>query len=664
MNKSKKLFKHFIYFSLLCSIATNLTSCETPLEIDFNKISIELTTNQKQTTLTWDELKNVHYSIYRAESNYGDYKLIKKDLNVSTFSDEHRGGHYKIIAYDKNGNELHTFNPISEENKLFGDNVYIFSPEDSAKKVNQIIDEVYAKQYLEEFSSDRYAFLFKEGTYDSSINLKVSYYTTMQGLTASPKDVKINSLKTTNGSNKNALINFWRGVENLSFQNDVTWAVSQATFLRNVKINGNLTLHDNGGYASGGFISNSYVSGTIYSGSQQQWLTRDTYFKDWQGQVWNMVFSGVSNAPDGMYPADRYTVIDTTPKIKEKPYLILDEYGYRIANPKLKNNSIGCDWINNDPDVTYIDTENIYFAKAETDNSNTINSAISQNKHIVFTPGIYSLDEPIIVNKNDTILLGMGLATLTPTNGNACMIVKDCQNVDISGLLFDTNTTHSSSLVDIGTNSDNNTSNIYLHDCFYRVGGYLEESTSVETCLNIYADDVICDNMWLWRADHGNGVGWDINNGDFGLQVYGDNVSCYGLFSEHFKKNNVKWHGNNGRVIFYQSEIAYDVPSQDRWMDENRLGYSSFNIIDSVTSFKGDGMGVYSHFYNGDIILESALQVPQGENININHVVAVAISKGVMNNIINDQGGKIDKNYGIRYLTSYDSMKGDDLNEE
>ncbi len=657
--EKRRFTKKLISISLLCAFGINYFSCAPVKEIDFSKVNVSLTTNGKETTLHWDENKDINYSIYRAESSFGDFKLIKDKITSSKYVDEYRGGHYKIVACDSKGNELHTFNTISEEKELFGDNVYIFSPNDKPSIVNQTINQIYSKQYLEEFSSDRYAFLFKEGEYDSSINLKVSYYTTMQGLSVNPKNVKINSLKTTNGSNTNALINFWRGVENISFQNDVTWAVSQATFLRNIKVNGNLTLHDNGGYASGGFLANSYINGTIYSGSQQQWLTRDTYMKKWEGQVWNMVFSGVSNSPQGLYPADRYTVIQNTPLIKEKPYLVLDEYGYRIANPKVKTNSIGCGWINKDPDMDYIDTNNIYFAKSSIDTASSINEAIQNNKHIVFTPGIYQLNEPIIVNKDDTILLGMGLATLTPTNGNNCLVVKDCKNVDISGLLFDTNSTHSNSLVDIGTVTNNNTSNIFLHDSFYRVGGYLENEVSVDTCLNIYADNVICDNMWLWRADHGNGVGWETNNGNYGLQVYGDNVSCYGLFSEHFKKNNVRWHGNNGRVIFYQSEIAYDVPSQDVWMDEERLGYSSFNIEDSVTHFKGDGMGVYSHFYNGDIILESAIEAPENENIDINHIVAVAISKGTINNVINNQGGKIDKNNGIRYLNKFNLTKGD-----
>ena len=51
------------------------------------------------------------------------------------------------------------------------------------------------------------------------------------------------------------------------------WAVSQASPLRRVVVNGDLLLfeYNSGsaaGYASGGYMSDSYVSGKITSGSQ------------------------------------------------------------------------------------------------------------------------------------------------------------------------------------------------------------------------------------------------------------------------------------------------------------------------------------------------------------------------------------------------------------
>ena len=73
--------------------------------------------------------------------------------------------------------------------------------------------------------------------------------------------------------------------------------------------------------------------------------------------------------------------------------------------------------------------------------------------------------------------------------------------------------------------------------------------------------NVILDDIWAWRADHGNGVGWTTNTADTGGIVNGDNVTAYGLFVEHYQKYEVIWNGNGGTDIFLQNEMPYDPPS-------------------------------------------------------------------------------------------------------
>ena len=48
------------------------------------------------------------------------------------------------------------------------------------------------------------------------------------------------------------------------------------------------------------------------------------------------------------------------------------------------------------------------------------------------------------------------------------------------------------------------------HDVFARVGG-AETNVSVTSCLVVNSHNVLIDNIWLWRADHGSGVGWTTN---------------------------------------------------------------------------------------------------------------------------------------------------------
>ena len=49
--------------------------------------------------------------------------------------------------------------------------------------------------------------------------------------------------------------------------------------------------------------------------------------------------------------------------------------------------------------------------------------------------------------------------------------------------------------------------------------------------------NVILDDIWAWRADHGNAgtVGWDINTAKNGVIVNGDNVTATGFFVEHYQ---------------------------------------------------------------------------------------------------------------------------------
>jgi hypothetical protein len=84
---------------------------------------------------------------------------------------------------------------------------------------------------------------------------------------------------------------------------------------------------------------------------------------------------------------------------------------------------------------------------------------------------------------------------------------------------------------------------------------------TAETMVYIESGNVIYDNSWLWRADHGvTGIVYNSNNPvQTGLKVTGDNVTVYGLASEHTLGNLVEWSGNGGRVYFYQSEFPYDV---------------------------------------------------------------------------------------------------------
>src|SRR5271155_1981405 len=189
----------------------------------------------------------------------------------------------------------------------FGANVYIFTPSTPQSTIQATVDAVANTQVSNQFGTQRYAFLFEPGTYGSATNpliFQVGYYTTVAGLGLTPSDVTING--AINVSNQcvsgscTALENFWRSLSNLTI-NVVTaaactssaefWAVSQASPVRRVQINGNLFLFDycsGPGFASGGFIADSqFTAGTIINATQQQWITRNSNIDGWTNGVWN-----------------------------------------------------------------------------------------------------------------------------------------------------------------------------------------------------------------------------------------------------------------------------------------------------------------------------------------------------------------------------------------
>jgi hypothetical protein len=51
------------------------------------------------------------------------------------------------------------------------------------------------------------------------------------------------------------------------------------------------------------------------------------------------------------------------------------------------------------------------------DSAATINAALTQGRHLLFQPGVCRLNDTIRITRPDTVVLGLGLATLIPTTG-------------------------------------------------------------------------------------------------------------------------------------------------------------------------------------------------------------------------------------------------------
>jgi hypothetical protein len=528
----------------------------------------------------------------------------------------------------------------------FGPNVRIFDPSMSQATIQSQVNSIYSQQQNAQFGSGRFAIMFKPGTYN--VNIPVGFYTQILGLGALPDQVNITNQVHSDPilPNNNATQNFWRGVENFSVTppgGGMQWAVSQAIPFRRMHVrNNNLVLHLNGGWTSGGWISDSLIDFDVNSGSQQQWISRNSQWGSWTGHVWNMVFVGIpNNLPGGTWPDTPNTFINPTPLSREKPFLIAQGSSYAVHVPSLRTNTSGITWASGQTPGTTIPIDQFHVARAGVDTAATINAALDQGRHILFTPGIYGINQTLRVTQPNTVVLGIGLATLRADNGVVAMTVADVDGVKLAGLLFDAGPTNSPLLLQVGPpgSSANHAGNpTSLHDVFARVGGAGPGKATV--CVQINSSNVLIDHTWLWRADHGAGVGWDINTSRNGIVVNGANVTAYGLFVEHFQEYQVIWNGNGGRVFFYQSEIPYDPPNQNAWRSAAGVnGWASYKVANSVTSHEAHGLGVYSVFTFPNVFLSRAIEAPSNPNVRFNHMTTVNLTvNGGITRVINNTG--------------------------
>ncbi|MFC6023357.1 discoidin domain-containing protein [Plantactinospora solaniradicis] len=557
--------------------------------------------------------------------------------------------------------------PTDPRNPNLGPNTFVFDPSTPTSTIQSRLNTIFTQQETAQFAPNRYAVLFKPGNYTADVNL--GFFTQVAGLGFSPDDVNLNGHVRAEAfwMGGNATQNFWRSAENLSvtLPAGVTverWAVSQAAPYRRMHLRGaqnQIQLWNGGdGWSSGGLMADTKIDGTVVSGSQQQWFSRNSEFGQWNGSVWNMVFTGVTGAPPPNFPNPSHTVVGQTPVVREKPFLYVDGTGeYRVFVPAIRNNTQGTSWYGKTPAGSSISLSQFYVVRPGA-TAATINAALAQGKNLLFTPGLYRINETIRVTRPDTVVLGLGLATLEPQNGITAMTVADVDGVKVAGIMFEAGTTNSSVLMEVGptgssaSHAANPTS---LHDVFFRIGGAVAGKAT--TSLRINSHNVIGDHMWLWRADHGNSgtYGWNINTADTGLVVNGNNVTMYGLFVEHYQKTEVIWNGNGGRTYFFQNEKPYDPPNQAAFMNGATRGYPAYKVADSVTSHEAWGLGSYCYFnVNPAVVNERSFEVPVTSGVRFHNMVTVSLGGvGTINRIINNTGGTANTANQVQYLTNF-----------
>ncbi len=553
----------------------------------------------------------------------------------------------------------------------FGPGAHVFDPSTPAAEIQSTMDSITEQMRTNQFGRERHAVLFKPGTYEVDIDLR--FYTQIAGLGLLPGDVVLNGhvrveadwLSQGDDPNYkgNATQNFWRGAENLTVDNPdgqiERWAVSQAAPYRRIDLRTvEMQLWDGyEGWASGGYIADSRISGTVVSGSQQQFLTRGSRLDGgWTGSVWNMVFVGVEGAPAQHFPNPSHTVVDAAPVIREKPFLyVADDGEYRVFKPAVRRAAAGLSWDGGEVEGTSISLAEFYVVVPGTEAA-TVNRALAEGRHLLFAPGVYEFDQTLEVTAPGTVVLGLGLATIIPTAGQTALTVADVDGVVLAGLLVDAGATESEVLVQIGppgSSTDHSADPVSVHDLFARIGGAHAGKAAVS--LEINSRHVVADHLWLWRGDHGEGIGWTVNTAATGLVVNGDDVTVYGLFAEHYQEHQVIWAGERGRTYFFQNEMPYDPPDQQTWREGSALGWASYKVDDGVAEHAAWGVGGYCFFnVNPGVVCDRVFEVPETDGVRFTGLVSVSLGGvGTIRRVINETGDQVDESTFASYVVSY-----------
>ncbi len=241
------------------------------------------------------------------------------------------------------------------------------------------------------------------------------------------------------------------------------------------------------------------------------------------------------------------------------------------------------------------------------------------------------------------------------------MKVADVDGVKLAGVLFDAGSIESPTLLEVGgekSNISHEENGIVLSDLFFRVGGAATYPAKVDSCVIINSNDVVGDNFWVWRADHGEQVAWDKNTARNGIIVNGDNVTMYALMVEHFLEYQTIWNGNGGRTYFYQSEIPYDVPNQESWMSHDGTvnGYASYKVGEKVNTHEAWGLGIYSFHRDEVVDLHSAMEIPDKDGVRVNNICTVMLNghPGI-SHVINESGDSVIRSGDRKVIVEYEN---------
>ena len=533
--------------------------------------------------------------------------------------------------------------------------------------ITKIFEEIYKEQKTNEYGNERVVFLLSPGKYYNKDNMngfevKLGYYSSVVGLGSTPDSCVFQGvIEVENDPNPciGALNNFYRGLHNFTLdipqsRQTCFFRTSQACPIRDIVIkNGTFAVAQSqtncnndpslGGYSSGGFIAN--VSSQEYPVSfstQQQFFTRNSDMPnptEISGGAWNLMFMACPNIKSSTQCADntllKTSVLKTPFGVPSPPRLVLADDGtYTIVVPQTGSTT----GYYQEEAKEEVKNRKVIFVSPNTTLDEMNRMLQTESAALVFAPGIYSLPGPLVVGQSDTVLLGLGYATLIPTKGTPdVQIANDATGCRVAGFIVQAGNKSSPALVQVGTSKSagSKTKPTILQDIFTRVA---TREGVTHNMLEINQGYTVLDHNWNWRADHdakeSGGLGVANARATNGLVVNADNVTGFGIFSEHQLENCVLWNGDNGQLYFQQTELPYDVTVWDHP-----------GLLVTGKNFHGQCLGIYSFFnsakYHPSPKVTSGIVAPSNDAQLDQCFTRFLNGGGYIKYVVNQKGGSV-----------------------
>lgn len=483
-----------------------------------------------------------------------------------------------------------------------------------------------------------YAFVFHPGTYDfGGWSIPISFQTSVRGLGEKPEDTVFKNC-TIGSAKKSGHVTdiFWRDLENLVLDDDtdVQWYTSQECPIRRFSTKGDIIL-DNRDWSSGGFLSNVQAK-SINAHTQQQFCLKNINGKVKRSGNMNWVLINTDSDLTTWCNNGGATSIVNGKEVYDKPF-ILGDGSIRVPKSFTKNGYY--------LDYDYFDIVNVYNAKPS-DTASTINEQIGKGNAIIFTPGTYTIDEPIKLKHDYDLVIGLGWPVLKSGKSKQPVFDVTGSNCTIAGgILIDGESGMPDSLVHLHSGSGSRLFDVCCRVLRPKSGDGVNGCNSM---ILVDQDNVYGENIWLWVADHQGSEGgradslkkWNQMRCKTGITVNGNNVRLFGLAVEHQYDVMTLWNGNNGECYFYQSEFAYGGDFA------NKPSYVVDNGVANHTLVGGGAYFVADRGFNAKPNVPTAFMCPDKSGVQLHPVLFNGPTWGAYQNYVQNSLIRGSKNMG------------------